>query len=344
MKRLVTAAILTIALANPVWAFDRETLRNTLEDLSQGVSQSAYALNETAGTAERDGYDIAAAKSDHAQAELAKTAASIENAADLTAALEETRSFGRGDAVRAYTAGVAVKALRERATFLKISEPAVEQALIAAADELIKAETLSVDDSKKLLSLSQERLIQVQLPVADAVISCEDTKDNRRVDALKRMLARHDCNVSASAVDTSGDKPQTNFLISGKKFVIEALMRNFKGSEVKNDLRAILVITAGGFWGKSSITVNVTPKSGSSETGTLGWYQAVLEKDPFKYMVETDYAKLAQLGKVETIGGEQKLRIKNAVVDLWVVGPNGTQRDAVYANHVEFGDVYTATR
>jgi len=40
-------------------------------------------------------------------------------------------------------------------------------------------------------------------------------------------------------------------------------------------------------------------------------FAAVLEKDPWKWMAENDYAKLSTLGKVENIAGENKLRLKN---------------------------------
>ena len=88
--------------------------------------------------------------------------------------------------------------------------------------------------------------------------------------------------------------------------------------------------------------VTVDPKS--PEKGTLSWYQAVLEKDPWKYMAETNYGTLSQLGKVEDLGGEQKLRIKNAKMELWVIPANGTKRDVIYMNSVDYGDVYISAR
>jgi len=61
-------------------------------------------------------------------------------------------------------------------------------------------------------------------------------------------------------------------------------------------------------------------------------------------MAENDYAKLSTLGKVESIAGENKLRMKNAKLELWVIPANGTRRDAIYFNSVDFGDVYVAAR
>jgi len=346
MKRLLSVAILlACSVSAPLVALDRDALRSRLDNLTSGVSRAAFTLEAREGTAERDGYDQAALEAEKADRDLSALVAGVESPEAFSAALEELASYAQGDAAKAYAAGVALNKLKERAAFLNVSldgAAGLEQTL----GELTRAGAAgeTVTDSRQLLSRGAKRLITIETPIAEAVISLDDNKENRRIEALQRMMARHEVRVLSSAVDTTGEKPQTNFYVSGKKFVLEAMMRGFKGSEVAGNLRAVMVLTSGGFWGTKTIEVKVAPKAGSPETGTLGWYQAVLEKDPWKYMAETDYANLSQLGKIEDVGGERKLRLKNAKLSLWVIGPNGTTRDAIYVNSVEYGDVYVAAR
>lgn len=338
---IVRALLLVPVFAMPAFCFDSGSWNSNLEELGQGVSQTAYTLSERSGTAERAVYDAAIEKTEKAQGSLGKMIGQMESAKDLLEALEATRSFASGDAAKAYTAGVAVKMLKERAAFLKVELPE-NQSVDNALTQITLETAPKVEDVRTLLTSSQRALIMVQTPVAEAVISFEDGKEQRRLSMFQAMIDRHECRVMASAVDKSGEQPRYNFYLSGKKFVLEALIRHYGGQEVNNNLKAVLVLTAGGFWGQKTIEVAVNPTS--PEKGTLAWYQAVLEKDPYKYLAETQYDTIAQLGKVEVLAGENKLRIKNAKMELWVMPANGTRRDVIYRADAEYGDIYVSTR
>ncbi len=345
MKKRITFGFVFLALlCGQLFAFDANALKGTLEDLSRGVSQTAYTLQERESTSEREAYDTAVALTEKSERELAKMISGIEKAEEIDSALETLKTFAAGDPLKAHSGAVALKMLKDRAVFLNISGSKFDFELMNASTEVGKTDLKMAEKAGDLLSRNQKRLIVIQLPVIEAVLSLDDNKENRRIDSINGIFRRHGIRVISSKVDETGEKPQTNFYVSGKKFVLEALMRNFKGSTVSSDLKAVMVLTTGGFWGKSSIEVSVSPKSNAPETGSLAWYQAVLEKDPFKYMAENDYSKLTQLGKVEDVGGEKKLRLKNARLDLLVIPANGTRRDAIYGNSVEFGDVYVAAR
>ncbi|HEY9069195.1 MAG TPA: hypothetical protein VIV61_03005 [Candidatus Ozemobacteraceae bacterium] len=338
------SAIMAIALfvAAPVSAFDRDAMKTALDELSQGIAQSAYTMNET-DAASREAFNTVAAQTERREQALRSMIGGIESADDLRTALEAARDFSSGKgALEAQTTGVALQMLKERAAFLNVADFTTDAELQRAATEVASAEIDRAAASGQLLSSRQRGLVVIQMPIVEAVISVDDNKENRRIDHLKEIFSRHECKVMASHVDESGDKPMTNFYVSGRKYVIEALMRNYKGVTVANDLKAILVLTTGGFWGKKSIEVVVEPKRDAAEKGSLAWYQAVLEKDPYTWMAENDYGKLSTMGKVETVGGEQKLLLKNAKMDMWVVPAGGTRRDAIYVNSSEYGDLYVA--
>ncbi len=343
-RKLTILFLISLIMASPSFALEKGSLKSAMDDLSQGISQTAYTLQEKENSAERDVYDSAADKADRAEKEVRAMVSGIETAADLQAALDEVKEFGTGDALHSHTSAIVVKMLKERAAFLKLEEPKAGADLEAAEGAVRATVSERVAKPEDLLNLNQQKLIMVQTPVAEAVISVSDNKENRRITALEAMLDRHEIRILSSRKDESGDQPVMNYYVSGKKFVLEALMRNFNGTEVSGNLKAVMKITTGGFWGKDSVEVTVTPKAGEPEKGTLSWYQAVLEKDPFNWLAQNDYSKLQVVGKPETVGGEQKLRLKNAKLEIWVIAANGTLKDAIYFNSTEFGDVYVAAK
>ncbi len=120
------------------------------------------------------------------------------------------------------------------------------------------------------------------------------------------------------------------------------MLGHFGGDLVNSDLKAVVKITTGGFWsGKKTVEFKVAPRRSGSVMGDLSWYKSAIEKNPFKYFANNgEMNKLAQLGSYENIAGEQKLQLKNAVVEIWVTGSKGSLRNAIYKNSIDFGDVY----
>jgi hypothetical protein len=344
IRKVFFGLVVGVGLATQSFAFDQPGFQRSLEELSQGISQTAYALEERANTAERDTYEAAVTNTEKARGELARQVADIETADDLKQALNAVSSFHGDDPLKKQTAATALEMLKTRASFIRGSEAVVPEEVKAALQGVTELNIQKATHGSQVLSRTQKRLITVQVPVVEAALYLDDNKEKRRVTALEELFSRHGVRMLANMKDESGEKPQYNYYIAGKKFVVETLIRNFKGTLVNSDLKAVLLVTSGGFWGQSSAEFSIEPKRDAPEKGSLGWYQAVLEKDPFKYLAEHEYAKLAQLGKVEELAGERKLRLKNAKVQLWVIALNGTRRDAVYTTSVDFGDVYVAAR
>jgi len=204
--------------------------------------------------------------------------------------------------------------------------------------------SVNLSHHKHVLAANLDQaLLMVTVPVAEAVLSFED-KDDERLALLKEILNRHEARLYANFTDKSYKPVQTNCYVSGKKFVLESLMRTYKGVIVNNDFNAIVTLNAGGFFSPKTIDVTLKPKRDTTEQGTLDWYRTVVEKDPFGYMLKNKVADIMSLGKVENLAGEQKLRIKNAKAELWIVPNGGDRRSAVYYNKVDFGDIYLPIR
>jgi hypothetical protein len=318
-------------------------LEKALQEFSQGISQTAYSMQERENSAERLMYERAVAKTERAEQTIRGIISKIDSPEQLEKAMESVGSFGKRDKLSKHASDAVQKMLQERAVFLQVSGLPVAAAKDEGDFRNIPPVTARAPGArpKDLLSSTQRRLIMISVPTAEAVVFLDDNKEERRVKALKDLLARHKCHVLSSAENKDGEVPRHNFYISGKKFVLEALTRHFKGTPVDGNLKAVLAVSAGGFWsGASTLEFTIKPTAQAAEKGNLSWYQAVLEKDPFKYLAENEYAKLSQLGKVEVLAGEKKLRVKNAKAALWVIAENGTKRDAIYTSTADFGDVY----
>lgn len=195
-----------------------------------------------------------------------------------------------------------------------------------------------------LLNARQRRLVMIDVPVVEAVISLEDTKQNRRLDNLKAIFKRHGCRIISENTQDA-DKLVHGFYFSGKKYVVDALLGHFGGDVVQSDLKAVVRITTGGFWsGKKSVDFKVEPKENNGVMGELSWYKSVIEKDPTRYLAENSYSQLATLGSLETIAGTKKLQLKNAVAEIWVMSKNGNTRNAIYTSKTDLGDVFVDVR
>lgn len=336
IRKLGIMFILLFLAANPGHAFDREAFQNHLEEFADGISQTAYALSESEGSAERETYNAAVERAEKHEKALKEMISSIGSEDELKDALELVETFSRADRLNMHTGAATLKHIRDRAAFLNIETKNPTGEFAVNNNEIKLA-----DSPQVLLNRTQKRMILVDVPVVEAVISVEDNGENRRVKHLEATFGRHECKVMSQAIGEGKGEKKTNYYIAGKKFVIESLIRHYKGNTVESNLKAIMVLSSGGFWsGTTSVEVVLKADKNNPEKSTLQWYQAVLEKDPFKYALEADYGNVSQLGKIETLGGEKKFHIKNAKMKLYVTASNGNIRDAVYINNVEYGDIY----
>ena len=346
MQRFPVGVVLFLLLvtAGSAWAVSPTDLERALTEFSQGISQTAYSMQERENSAERLMYERAVAKTERAEQAIRGIISRIDSPEALEKTQKMVRTFGERDKLSKHAADVVGKMLNDRAVFLQVSDlPTVADDHDAGDFRTPPGAAARATGTRPrdLLSQSQRRLIMVQVPTAEAVIYLDDNKEGRRVKALTDLLSRHKCQVMSLAENKDGELPRHNFYLSGKKFVLEALTRHFKGTPVTGNLKAVLAVSSGGFWsGPSMLEFTIKPTAQAAEKGSLDWYRAVVEKDPFKYLAENEYSKLSQLGKVEVLAGEKKLRLKNAKAAIWIMAENGTKRDAIYTGTADFGDVY----
>lgn len=334
-----TALILFFTLASiSAYALDSANFTTALGELAEGISQTAYSISEKASSAEREAFTGAADRADRAEKRIRDIVSAINNTEDFAIAEKCLNDFAAGSALNAHTVALVGKMLQQRAAFVNNSAPA------ASAVQMIDSGRAAATP-EQLLSQRQRRMIMIETPVAEAVISLEDTKKNRRLDNLKAIFQRHKCRIISQNTDESGDNSVHGFYCSGKKYVIDALLGHFGGDVVQGDLKAVVRISTGGFWsGKKSVDFQIAPKAGSSVMGELSWYKSVIEKDPTKYLVENNYSELATLGSLENVAGEKKLQLKNAIAEIWVMSKNGSTRNAIYTSKTELGDIFVSAR
>lgn len=340
MMRKITLILVFSILAVSAFAFDRADFNSSLKDLSEAIAQTAYTLSEKADSSEREAYEAAVERAEKSERRIREILNLLESTEDIAAAKEELAKFAKSGKANAHAAAFVEKLLKDRANFLNASNFAGDASAnfttelkMAAAPEMV-------------MNLRQRRLVMIETPIAEAIISLEDTKSNRRLDNLKAIFSRHECRILSENQEDGGDMNVNNFYFSGKKYVLDALLGHFGGDIVQDDLKAVVKITSGGFWsGKKSVTINVAANANNGVMGNLSWFKSTIEKDPFKYFANSgDIDKLAQIGSYENIAGEKKLHLKNAIMEIWVTGKNGTVRNAIYKNSIEFGDVYVNGR
>lgn len=334
-----TALIVLFTLASlTLHAFDGANFTSALNELSEGISQTAYSINERAGSAERKAFSAAADRADRAEKRIGKILSSVNSADDFAAAEKALADYATASDLNAHTVAVVEKMLRQRAAFISTAAP-------AAATVSVRTSGRAAADPQKLLNTRQRRMVMLDVPVVEAVLSLEDTKQNRRLDNLKEIFKRHSCRILSDSSNDSGDKPLHVFYFSGKKYVVDALLSHFGGDLVQNDLKAVIRITTGGFWsGKKSLDFTIAPKTGSSVMGDLSWYKSVIEKDPTRFLSDNNYNELTTLGSIETVAGEKKVLLKNTTAEIWVMSKNGNIRDAIYNSSSDLGDIYVNAR
>ncbi|NCB38448.1 MAG: hypothetical protein EOM80_06725 [Erysipelotrichia bacterium] len=336
LRKAVLVAFLGLVSVS-AFAFDRAEFKRSLKELAAGISQTAYSVSERPGSAERGAFEGAADRADRAEKSIREIVGSISNADEFSAAEKCLSDFAAGSELNAHTVAVVEKLLKQRAAFVTSDTSAASVVNVRSSGR--------VAAPGQLLSRSQRRLIMIETPMAEAVISLEDTKKNRRLDNLKEIFKRHGCRIISENTDESGKEAAYGFYFSGKKYVVDALLGHFGGDIVQADLKAVVKLTTGGFWsGKKTVEFNIAPDSDNGVMGELSWYKSVIEKDPTKYLAENNYSKLATLGSIETIAGEKKLQLKNAIAEIWVMSKNGSVTNAVYTSKVELGDIFVDAR
>lgn len=333
-----TAMVLFLTLVSlSAFAFDQADFNNCLGNYAETISQAAYLASEKADSAEKQAFEGAADRADKAEKRIRDIISNIETPQDFEAAQNTLATFAAGSDLNAHTVAVVEKLLQQRAGFVSGSA--------AIAPEITLSNNgRAAADPELLMNRRQRRLVMIDIPVVEAVISFTDTDKNRRLDNLKNIFQRHNCRILSENSDNSNELTHT-FYFSGRKFVVDAILGHFGGDLIQNDMKAVVRITTGGFWaGKKSVDFKIAPTADNGVMGELSWYKSVVEKDPTRYLAENNYRELATLGSLETIAGEKKLQLKNALAEIWVMSKNGSQRTAVYFSKLDLGDIYVDAR
>lgn len=343
MRRwLGVVLLLVLAVAAPGSAIDPDRFDQALSGMAAGISRNAYGLSEREDSAERALVGTIDAQGEASARDLKLLISQIESKDELAAVARMVKTFGKKSPANALVAREANRWLAERSAFLGLEASATGESRDLDRIPLERRPAVSANPAT-LLTRQQRALLLVDVPVAEAALSFEDKRNERRQN-LEEILRRHECRVISSYLDESAKPEMTNLYVSGKKFVLEALMRQFKGQVVNQDLCATLKLTAGGFFSPKELVVNLKPTAATGETGSLAWYQSVIEKDPFGYLLKTGNGNVESMGKIETLAGEKKLHVKNARLQIWVVPAKGTIRNAIYFNKVDFGDIYVSVQ
>ena len=333
-----TALVLFLTLVSlSAFAFDQADFNNCLGNYAEAISQAAYLASEKADSAEKQAFEGAADRADKAERSIRDIISNIESTEDFAAAQSTLATFAAENDLNAHTVARVEKLLQQRAGFVSGSTAIAPEISLSVSGR-------AATNPEVLMNRRQRRLVMIDIPVVEAVISFSDTDKNRRLDNLKNIFSRHNCRILSDNSDDSNGLTHT-FYFSGRKFVVDAILGHFGGDLVQNDMKAVVRITTGGFWsGKKSVDFKIAPNSGNSVMGELSWYKSVVEKDPTRYLAENHYKELATLGTIENVAGEKKLQLKNALAEIWVMSKNGSQRNAVYFSKVDLGDVYVDAR
>ncbi|MDD3001858.1 MAG: hypothetical protein PHF29_08905 [Candidatus Riflebacteria bacterium] len=320
----------------PLFAFDADEFEKSLKDLADQISQTAYAVSERPESAENPAFEGALDRTDKAQKQLSGIINKISNKKDFETAENILNQFAEKSTLRAHSAAIAQKMLKQRANFIFIDE-GKEIYSVKNSDKLNLATAPS-----ELLKKRQKRLITIETPIAEAVICVEDTDKLRRVNNLNKIFEAHNCKVISKNTNKKDKKDLYCFYFSGKKYVLDVLLGHYKGSVVNSDLKAFVKITTGGFWsGKKNYTFEIAPAGrNTSVMGELSWYKSVIVEDPTKYLSENHYSDLAKLGSLETVAGKQKLLLKNAVAEISISAKRHSISEAIYFSKKDLGDLY----
>ena len=118
-------------------------------------------------------------------------------------------------------------------------------------------------------------LVVHQMPIVKPFSRLTTTKP--RNELIKEIFDRHECKVMASYVDEAATS-RSRTTSSPAQVCHRGPDAQLKGAAVANDLKAIIVLTTGGFWGKQSVEVTV---SRPATPRRVRWpYQTVIEKTP----------------------------------------------------------------
>ena len=340
LKRLLTATMI-LFLSGSCLAADIDTLKfnKALKDYADGISQVNYNMKELDSEKDPEALDIALSNAEKSEKAIENFISSLKTEQEINEAYKQIDTFSKKSDLNNYAAQRVFKMLHSKANYLSVDYKKIDGDL---NQKITKRSAQAPSNSKNLLKKRHKRLIMIDTPVAEAIVAIEDTSKNRRVNNLEKIFKRHGCKVISSYINENKKADKYCYYFSGKKYVIDALLGHFDGSVVNSDLKAMIKITTGGFWGgKKNYTFYVAPKrSNKNVMGELSWYKSTIEHDPIAYFAANNYDELSSLGSTETVVGIKKILFKNVKAEIWVFAGDKTETDSIYHTKLEFGDKY----
>ncbi len=340
VKKILALAIgLLISTSCFASDFDSAKFNKALKDYADAISQVNYNMKEIANNQNSEALDAALTHSEKAEKALSKIISSLNDEESIKEAYNATMAFSKKSELNDYTAQQVCKMLHTKANYLSVDNNQVSKDLDR---KISKKSAQSAAAPQNLLKKRHKRLIMIETPVAEAIVSFTDTGANRRVNNLNKIFKRHGCKIISSYVNENKKGDKCCYYFTAKKYVIDALLGHFDGCVVNSDLKAAVKVTTGGFWGgKKNYTFYLGPKRSNKDVmGELAWYKTRIEHDPIAFFAENNYDELSTIGSTETVAGAKKLLFKNVKVEVWVFAGDKTEAESIYHNKLELGDIY----
>ena len=339
-KIFVLAVALLISSSCFAAKIDSAKYNKALKEYADCISRVNYCMKEL--TSNDNGsklLDFALTKSEEAEKNIENMISTLENEQEIEQTYKLTMAFSKKAEINEYVGQQVCKMLHTKANYLSVDFKKINKELDGKITKSI-AQAAVVPEN--LMNKRHKRLIMIDTPMAEAIVTFTDTGANRRVLNLNKIFKRHGCKIISSYVNENKKGDRCCYYFTAKKYVIDALLGHFEGSVVNSDLKAAVKITTGGFWGgKKNYTFYLGPKRSNKDVmGELAWYKTRIEHDPIAFFAENNYDELATIGSKETVAGIQKLLFKNVKVEVWVFAGDMTEADSIYHNKLELGDIY----
>lgn len=338
-KIFVLAVALLISSSCFAAKIDSKKFEKALKDYADSISRVNYCMKELDKNNDSKILDLALTKHEENEKAIEKMLSTLESEEDFSDAYKQIMAFSKKADLNDYVAKQVCKMLKTKANYLAVDYKEISKEL---NQNISRSVAQSAAAPENLLKKRHKRLIMIETPVAEAIVSFTDTGANRRVMNLNKIFKRHGCKIISSYVNENKKGDRCCYYFTGKKYVIDALLGHFDGCVVNSDLKAAVKITTGGFWGgKKNYTFYLGPKRSNKDVmGELAWYKTRIESDPIAFFAENNYDELATIGATETVAGLKKLLFKNVKVEVWVFAGDKTEADSIYHNKLELGDVY----
>ena len=341
LKKLLALALVIFISSTCFSAeIDSAKFNKALKEYADSISQVNYYMQGIADNKESEALDMALTNSEKSEKKLEKLISSLNDEESISEAYNLIKVFSKKSDLNEYAAERVCKMLSTKTNFMAAENNQVMDK--TETKDSKRSAKAAAPATKNLMNKRHKRLIMIETPMAEAIVSFTDTGANRRVLNLNKIFKRHGCKIISSYVNENKKGDRCCYYFTAKKYVIDALLAHFDGSVVNSDLKAAVKITTGGFWGgKKNYTFYLGPKRSNKDVmGELAWYKTRIEHDPIAFFAENNYDELATIASKETVAGIKKLLFKNVKVEVWVFAGDMTEADSIYHNKLELGDIY----